>query len=309
MSLIIVSDLHLKNKEPFLSASRKFLNWLNENYSSYKLLFLGDCFDSSAPIWEVYSIFKEFLLSRSNHTYLLQGNHDLSKSKGCALSSFGLLDEISVYEDKAEVFTTDNLNCLILPFKYDYKDYSHIEGNFDFIFSHIVPTKVQFANEGIDFPNIKGIFIHGHTHIFKEKEYIDTYMNKHIILGVPLSTRNGEDQKHQIIEIDDNKNITYIDVPYYFKYETINYGEEPTNKNNILNIINAPNRKLVFEKYKDYYIREEGIELLRTETTKEDYKKEFESANILQKFKKYAEDKGLSKEVLECCSTKLSQIV
>ena len=68
-------------------------------------------------------------------------------------------------------------------------------------------------------------------------------------------------------------------------------------------------RKECKEKYKDYYIRDAGIKLLRTENTAETFKEAFEHSTILDKFKGYAKDKGLSKEVLECCSQRLSQIV
>ena len=309
-SLIVISDLHLKNKEPYLSASKSFLKWLLENYNEDDMLFLGDCFDSSAPMWEIYKVFKEFLLERKSSTYILNGNHDQSKSKGCSLSSFGLLDNVYIFEREENV-QIDILNCMMLPFKYDYRTYEQLEGKYDYIFSHIVPVKAQFANEGIEFKNLHGIFIHGHTHIFKEKEYIDEYGNKHIILGVPISTRHLEDQHHQIIKItyDRSKTLEYIDVPFYFKHETIKYGETPTSITNIINVIDAPNKKLVFEKYKEYYIREAGIKLLRTENTEETFKKEFEDANILDKFKKYSSDKALSKEVAECCSTRLLQII
>jgi len=310
MSLIVIGDIHLKNKEPFLSASKKFLNWLSENYNEEDMIFLGDCFDSSSPLWEVYKVFKEFLMNRKALTYILNGNHDKSKNRGCSLSSFNLLDNVTVFEEEEEC-QIDILNCMLLPFKYNYREYAELEGKYDYIFSHIVPIKAQFSSEGIKFKTLHGIFIHGHTHIFKEKDYLDEYGNKHIILGVPISTRHAEDQHHQIIEInyDRNKTLEYIDVPFYFKHETVSYGEVPESKENIINVIDAPNKKLVFEKYKEYYIREAGIKLLRTENTQGTFKQEFESANILQKFQKYSADKNLSKEVSEECSTRLSQII
>ena len=307
MSLIVISDLHLKNKEPFLSATKQFLNWLVENYNEDEFIFLGDTFDSSAPVWEVYKVFKEFLMQRSHRcTFILQGNHDTSRNKGCSVSSFNLFNNVKIYQEEQEVLI-NNINCLFLPYKDNYRNYEELAGSYDFIFTHVTPVEAQFANEGIRFPKLKGMFIHGHTHI--QKDYKDEFGNKHIILGVPISTRHLEDQSHRLIKIKDDKTIEYIDVPYYFKYETINYSDEPTFKNNILNIKNAPNRKLVYEKYKDYYIRDAGIELLRTEATKEDFNKEFEKSTILDKFKLYAKDKGLSQEVLECCSLRLSKIM
>lgn len=304
--MIIIGDLHLKNKEPYLSASKKFLDYLTEQYDDVNMIFLGDVFDSSAPIWEVYKIFKEFLLKRKAYTYILNGNHDMSKSKGCSLSSFNLLDKIKVFEEE-EVIEIDDLNCLMLPFKYDYKSYENLEGKYDFIFTHIMPVETQFANEGLEFSKLKGCFIHGHNHI--QLDYTDKYPNQHCILGVPLPTRHGEDQDHRIMKIDDKGKLEIIKVPFYFKHETIKYGETPSSTTNIINVIDAPNKKLVYEKYKEYYIRDAGIKLLRTENTQESFKAEFEEGNILDKFKKYSSDKALSKEVAECCSTRLLGII
>jgi predicted phosphodiesterase len=306
MSLIVVGDLHLKNKVPFFQYQKEFLDWLLSNYNDKVIMILGDIFDSSSPIWEVYKEFKEFLLKRNNETHIIVGNHDISKSKGCSLSAFNLIDKVTVYEDKSEMYI-ENINCIILPYNYSYKEYEKLEGEFDFIFTHITPTEVQFANEGIEFPNLKGIFVHGHTHI--QNLYRDKYNNIHYILGVPIESRHLENQQHHIMEIDSDKNIKLIDVPFFFTHETVKYGDIPSNKRNIINVIDAPNKKLVYEKYKDYYIRDTGIKLLRTENTAETFKEAFEHSNILDKFKTYAVDKGLSKEVLECCSQKLLQIV
>lgn len=305
LSLICIGDLHLKNKEPFLSTSQDFLNWLIENHNDNEMILLGDVFDSSAPVWEVYKIFKDFLLKRKNMTYLIKGNHDDSKMKGDSLSSFDLFDNVKVFEIK-ETIQIQSYNCLILPFTHDYKSYEELEGKCDFIFTHITPTECQFANEGIEFPKLKGLFIHGHTHM--QKDFVDKFANQHCVLGTPYETRHLENQNHRLLKIKEGK-VETIQVPFFFTHETINYGDEPTNNKNILNVKNAPNRKLVYEKYRNYYIRENGIELLRTESTQEDFKKEFEKSNILDKFKMYAKDKGLSQEVLECCSIRLSKIL
>jgi hypothetical protein len=255
-------------------------------------------------MWNVYKIFKEFLMRRQNKTYILEGNHTLSKAKGSAIESFSLLDNVFVYREETEV-VIENQNCLMLPFTYDYKNFQELEGKYDFIFTHLMPKETQFADEGVSFPKIKGTFIHGHNHI--QSEFFDSYGNQHYVLGTPYATRHLEDQNHKIFEIY-NKYIETIKVPIYFQHETISYEEVPTNKNNILNVIDAPNKKLVYEKYKEYYIRDAGIKLLRTENTENTFKQEFEKATILEKFKKYSVDKVLSKEVSEECSLRLLSI-
>lgn len=302
--MIIVGDLHAKTKQPYRNAIREFLEWLLENYKDQEVVFLGDIFDSSSPHSEIEHEVINYI-SQFKHAHLLSGNHDQSKIVGNTLIPHQIHNNITVYDDSIDNII-DNNKCLFLPYKYNCKDYELLEGEYDWIFVHCMPIEKQFANEGIKL-NLKGNYIWGHHHI--QDNYTDEKANCHFIIGTPLETRHLENQKHRIFEIGDDKHIKTIDVPFFFTHETINYGDEPSNKNNILNIKNAPNRKLVYEKYKDYYIRDEGIELLRTENTQEEYKQQFEKGNILQKFQQYAQDKGLSKEVLECCSQKLSQIV
>lgn len=306
INMIIVGDLHLKQKEPFFTASKQFLNWLDENYRESEILFAGDVFDSSSPMWIVYKEFKEFLMKRKNYTYIIKGNHDTSKNKGCSLSAFNLVPNVTVYEDAQEI-EIQNHKCLILPFIYDYKSFQELEGEYDFIFTHLMPKEFQFGDEGVEFSKLKGKFIHGHHHM--RADFQDRFNNKHYIIGAPYETRHLEAQVHRILEINDNKEIKEIEVPKFFTHETIVYGQEPSSKMNIINVIDAPGKKLVYEKYKDYYIRDAGIKLLRTENTKESFKHEFESANILEKFKKYSQENNLSKEVSEECSSRLLRII
>jgi calcineurin-like phosphoesterase family protein len=301
---IVVGDLHAKSKEPYRSAIKSFFGWLLENYKDEEIVFLGDIFDNSSPHADIELEIIEFI-SQFKHSHLITGNHDRSDTKGNTLLPHIIHKNISIYEDVTEIELEGN-KCLILPFRNDNKKYELLEGKFDFIFTHIMPKEFEFASEGLEFKNLRGCFIHGHHH--SQEDYTDTQINQHCILGVPLETRNGEQQKHRILGIKEGK-IKTINVPLYFTHETISYGEEPTSKNNILNIIDAPNKKLVFEKYRGYYIREAGIKLLRTENTKETFSQEFDKANILQKFKKYSIEKNISKEVNEECSTRLSMII
>lgn len=306
MSLIVVGDLHLKLKEPFFQVSKQFLNWLDETYRFQEMIFVGDIFDSSSPMWIVYKEFKEFLMKRRNYTYIVKGNHDTSKNKGCSLSAFNLIDNVIVYEDYQEV-EIQNHKCLILPFIYDYKSFQDLSGEYDFIITHLMPKEFQFGDEGVEFSKLKGKFIHGHHHI--RADFQDRFNNEHIIVGVPYETRNGEAQSHRIIEIKNDKSICEIDAPLFFTHETVSYGQEPSSKMNIINVVDAPSKQMVYDKYKEYYIRDTGIKLLRTENTKESFKQEFESANILEKFKKYSQENNLSKEVSEECSSRLSRII
>ena len=162
-----------------------------------------------------------------------------------------------------------------------------------------------FDNSKISFENIKNSYIiYGHYHIQKDI-YEDENYNKHHIIGVPIETRNGENQKHKIIYIKDT--LQEISLPLYFTFENIQYGEFPKNKNNILNIKNAPSLKAVYELYKGYYIREEGIEINRSQSLEIDditnkQHKSFNEITLQEKFKLFIDYKNINNErvVKEC---------
>jgi hypothetical protein len=309
MSFILIGDIHCKEKQPFKNASIDFLNWILQNFKNDIIIQGGDFFDSSShhhkyidEILQILSQFKDFRI--------INGNHDQSQRLGSILLPFRQHKNITIYDEVSEI-NVDGINILILPYRHNYKEYESIEiedYKFDYSISHITPIQEQFSNEGIEL-KFKVNVAHLYNHIHRYREFIDNYGNASLITGSIMDTRYGEqDWEKNIYRIHKN-NYEKINVPFFFTHETLNYGDIPTNKTNILNIINAPSKKLVYEMYKDYFIRDNGIELLRTEITKDDYKQQFEKSNILQKFQQYAQDKGLSQEVLECCSQRLSKIV
>jgi hypothetical protein len=286
--MIIISDLHLKENQPFQDAQKEFLKWLDEKFPNDILIFLGDCFDSSAPMWSIYSLFKSFLMNRERQVYIIQGNHSLSKRKGSALKGLHLIPNVKVFFEMEEC-TIENQRCLFMPHIYrDLKEtYEKIEGAFDFIFTHLTPWFAPFSEvTGITFSkNLKGQFIHGHEHINCKRD-------NHLILGVPYITRHKEqDKKFQVLEITQNKELIFYDVPQFFTYETISYGEEPTSKNNILNIKNTPSIIDAYSKYKDYYIRDDGIELKINEDINQTLS--FDSSDIKQEFMTFCKEENI----------------
>jgi len=309
--MIVIGDLHLKNKEPFLSAQKKLLQFIENTYPNEILIFLGDIFDNSSPHWNVYKLFKSFLINHNNTIYLLTGNHDYSKIKGNVLHPFSLLPNVTVIETITNI-PIENKTCLFVPYLQNSDIYSTINGTYDYIFCHVTPEKYQFYNEGIHFHNIKNSYIiYGHYHIQKDI-YEDENYNKHHIIGVPLETRNGEQQNNKLIVVTDT--IQEISLPLYFTFENIQYGEFPKNKNNILNIKKAPSLKAVYELYKGYYIREEGIEFIKENNTfisldtNKQYKS-FTELTLSEKFILFKEEKNITNDmVVQECLYRLSQI-
>ena len=295
--MIAIGDLHLKKKEPYYKNNKKFLDYLNDKYPYETLIFTGDETDTSSPEWDVFDYFSTFVKNRKSPVYIIGGNHTYSYRKGSVLEGLQHVPNVHVILEPTEIILY-NLKCLFLPYKYDAKEYEKLTGTYDYIFTHITPVECAFANEGIQL-QVKGTRIHGHTHI--QTDFIDKITrDQHYVIGVPLPTRNGENQNHRILGIED-KQVNIINIPKFMEIKTISYGHFPEEKDNLYNITDAPSYDAVYQKYKDYYIRDKGISLLRTELTQQT-EEMFSVGSLREKLQKYLKDeKIVSKEVYACC--------
>jgi len=257
-------------------------------------------------MWKVYEMFYEFLSKRKNKTYILKGNHDISSNKGFCLSSISHGHKgVFVYEEKAEV-EIEGIKCLMLPWIHNYKEeYEQIKWKGDYCFLHVTNSEDAFGSEGVELKDIDAIQIYGHTHTRR------LVNDRKIVQGVPLATRNKE-VVNPLIKIIDNNTYEFVDMPIYFEFQTLEYQQLPENKNNILNIINAPSSKAVYETYKGYYVRDEGIELLRTENeqTLSEMKQVFEGMNLVNSFVEYEkEETHLKKEIYDEAISRLNRVI
>ena len=277
--ILVIGDMHLKNKEPYFTAQKEFLNWVDEKYPKHELLFLGDVFDTSSPAWNVFETFKSFISNRKGNVHILEGNHDKSAQKGSAVQNLQIgIDNVYVYTERQEI-VIDGKKCLVCPYTYDKSIYEDFSWNGDYCFLHLTNKEDAFGDEWVNTEGIKATQIFGHTHTFRE-------VNKNkIVLGVPVPTRNLE-INNNIIEITDS-GYSYIKHPEYFNFEDIKYGDFPDNKNNILNIKDAPSIMSVYDMYKDYYVRYEGITFITDEEKDDSDVFDFNSDNLEISWKDY----------------------
>lgn len=293
--MIVIGDLHIKRKEPFLSSIRSFFEWLLQNYKDEIIVLLGDLYDSSSPHGNVED-FTAHYLKQFKEVHIITGNHDYSAKQGLSLLQLRQHDNIFVYNDVTEVKIEDS-KCLLLPFKYSgiKEEYEQLTGKYDFVFSHITHPKEAFGDEGIELKVGADYYIYGHVHT--QKDY-----GNHIILGVPIPTRHLEHNQVCRIANISKKKVDIIETPVYFTYEDVEYGEMPVNKNNILNIKNAPSLISVLYKYKEFYIRDEGVTIAL-----EDQDEEMEDIididvdSFKATFVEYSKEKHISKEIVDCC--------
>lgn len=300
--MIIISDLHIKSKEPYYSSIKQFLNYLLEHYPDEDVVQLGDLFDSStahsSTLYEIIGILKKF-----KKIHILQGNHDISRRAGLITEPFKHYDNIIVYDKMTEV-EIEGHKCLMLPWIYNAKEiYEQVEWSGHYCFSHLTNKEDSFNGEYVDLSKIHSCRIYGHTHTTR-----DLGENGYV-MGVNIPTRNLEISNPFIRIGKEEDTFEFIESPKYFEYQTLKYGEFPENKNNILNIKKAPSYPSVYEMYKDYYVRKEGIEILRTENDATIADKEFESGNIIDRFARYAKEKEVSKEIYECANRYLQEVI
>jgi hypothetical protein len=257
--IIFVGDLHCKEESPYRESCISFLNWLYDNYGDATILHGGDLFDSSSHhhdlVHEVVTIVSKFKDFR-----IITGNHDRSGRLGNIIKPFSNYKNITVYEKKEEV-SIEGIDFLILPYrKADLPEYSSIEGVWDYSLSHITPIQEAFGDEGTEL-RFKARVAHVFAHIHRYRKYVDNFGNNCLIAGSVVNTRYGEQDWEKNIYVIQKHEYIRVPVPQTFTYETIEFGSFPINPSNILNIVNAPDKNSVFNVYKNYHIRESGIEI------------------------------------------------
>jgi len=299
--------LHLKKKEPYWSGQKDLLLWLCQ-YCKQDLIFLGDVYDSSSPHNLVTAEFIQFCQEWPNQIYIIQGNHEYSRQKGSALAPLQKLQNVNIIFEIKRTVVEQKWTCVFLPYRYNFEEmklYENIKESWgdgtkgiDYVFTHITPPEAAFADEGIQLDLEAKKIIHGHTHIQK---IFRSNGIEHIILGVPQTTRNLEQNfTKQILEITE-EDFKFIDCPVFMTIEDIEFDQEPQSKNNLLNVKNAPSIVSVYERYPPnlgYYIREEGIQLIeRDSSLKATHKKfEFDQSSIESKFVDFALKNAVSDE-------------
>jgi hypothetical protein len=300
MSIIVVGDIQIQNQEPQRSSCLKFLQWLLENHKDDTILQAGDFFDKSSihhnltdEVLEILMQFKDFRI--------LSGNHDFSDRLGNILKPWRHYNNITIYTKQTE-FEIDGISFIVLPsLPYNEKEeYEKIEGQWDYSICHFTPIQEAFGGEGIELKfktNIAHLFAHIHRH----REFIDNFGNKALITGSVINYRYGEQEWEKNIYKITKEGYEKIKVPFFFTYETLEFGQEPSDPNNILNIKEVPSWEELHKKYGNYNIRREGLEFIQTEENLTFDRKEFEHSDLAQKFNIFSIDAGIPKNVEERC--------
>lgn len=313
MKFIELGDIHLKNKEPYLTGLKKLFNYLIEKYGDYILLQSGDFFDTSVPHYDyIYSIGADFLKS-FKEVHLITGNHDVSQIRGNCLTTLSRIQNIHVYDSIEDVQIGDvRVKFIPYPFKKSIRDMLEDTSKLkdcDLSLSHTSPIGKNFGMDEYlyKFKSTLGHdFGHVHNHMNFTIEGIP-----HCVLGVPQTTRNLEHLFKKYIKIYDDGKVTIEQLPEFMTIEDVRYGDEPSSKDNFINVYDAPSVDSVEEKYKSYNIRREGIRLLRTELSSNTLDSKLDSIlgskKLINTFMQYAKDNSISDEVIRSVLDSLNE--
>lgn len=269
-NIIVVGDIHLREKEPYYTQGRMFLKWLFESeHNSNKniLLLLGDIVERINATHELLEIYLDYFLNKSNfkEIWILQGNHDTAIIKdsynqiqhSTVLSVFNPLKNVKIIK-KAMIFDLTQdipLRMLFLP-HYDpvsdmIKEYSSINDNneFDYCFHHIEDETQHFGKSYVNLSslNVKN-YLCGHIHnetITKGGHY----------LGSPTFNSKNEKDKIPYIAVIDVKTKKYnlLKVPIFITYKDISYPNKIEKEDiiTIYTIFDSIDKQTTIEYYKE----------------------------------------------------------
>jgi predicted phosphodiesterase len=278
VKLIVIGDLHLRYKEPYYSAVKKWMEWFLQsdyNIEDNILIQLGD--DTESAINKSY-VNRDLIWFYQNikckSKIVLQGNHDLSDEHGSNLEI--LRNEVDIdIVDKPRIMNIEGLQCLFLPHisstlygtemeKYYSSLYDRCEnreypwqGTFDYAFGH-VEDETQKRSEKHKVCDLSKLDIKtrvfGHIHTYN-MDVGGSY------LGSVSPNSSTEVNKHAFIySIDlDNGRSTVIECPIYLNYYSVTYPDPlPEIKEDffLLKISKSVDRKTSVEYYEKEAIKQ-----------------------------------------------------
>jgi hypothetical protein len=318
--IVVIGDLHIKNKEPWMSAVDGFFSWLrmwdeqqSENNVTY--VFTGDIIDEHTPPGQVHSILASTFftgrLQNANHVYIIQGNHDIGRHTS-GIEYLNVSDNVTVVKTLQEI-EVNQVKILCLPYFYktstDQPNMRELYENlpkeynktYDLIIGHIADETDGCFGTGIDLSKndkLSGKRVLGHIHHSESDNFI----------GVPIITRYNERDHEPVIQVYDASDLSksFVDVPKFIQYETITYGDpvpcsqkhinEEFTQHIIYDIEDAPSRDAAYNKYSEIYIRE-----VEVKPSKEDQEirelVEADNLSVQEYFKQFVDTNKVNKEV------------
>jgi len=265
-NIILLSDDHIRQESPFFESKQLFFDWVHNaswNNKNNILIHCGDLFHRANPSPKEYQLaFNFFSNVLFDKIYLIAGNgqHEYNYSRNSyAIDPLSSIKNVEcIYKPK--ILDIDSVKILCLPWipnkVYDdidsmkeyYEDLPEefVLPKYDYVLGHFASK--EFFGDEINVEYLYGKKRMGHIH-FPDETY----------LGANTITRYDEKGKDMFVHMIDcaSKKESTILIPKFLEYEDIEYPTIPEEKEHeyrIYDIINAPDRKIAEEHYKDYHV-------------------------------------------------------
>lgn len=253
--MLVIGDLHLMRNWIKKQQVENFFEWLHKQDCFTKeknIVFLGDLFEIPCPDVSLVVFYLQVFskIWKDKTIYLLEGNHDHNLTEN-ALDYFTVLDNVKLIKDLQEL-EIEGRKCLFLPdYSYEGTDklpmeeyYSSLKGEYDYIFAHVMDETQNFGSKFCDLKNVKGKRLFGHIHT-------STLEKGGNYLGSAVKNSSTEKDDNKVLALINADGLKLVQVPSFLEYETVNYGDEPNCKDNLLllNVTGAPSKAEAEEFY------------------------------------------------------------
>lgn len=262
--LCIIGDIHTQDNPAKLKQCQSFFKWFLEseyNTEEWDKLFLGDLYEDPEPSNQSTGAVLLFLYSLKGSIHIVTGNHDRNPDTN-ALDIYRALQSVTVYDRDTEV-DLGGLKCLLLPHMdtqslglppmTEYYNTvipeKYTKDSYDYIFHHLEDDTKHFGEKFVDTSVLKGKVVAGHVHTADIKE------GGHYLGSV---CKNSKDERNDTKLLGcisyDTKKISYVDIPSFLEFETLEYPNLPESfdKNTLYTILKAPTKRDAL----DFYTRE-----------------------------------------------------
>lgn len=324
--VVILGDLHLRDKEPFKQSARDILKWITNNpiinNPETVLVHLGDFLDCSINNGTLNEISLGFFKCLANRKiYVVSGNHDQDRDSS-ALEVLETLDNVEVI--KEETFKTiQDKNFLFLPHIYtDEKGttmeerYSNLsyEEEIDYCFAHIFDETKKFHKKqricDLSNLNIKQR-VFGHDHSFN----LDKGGNYLGSLQPNSASEKGNDHYGYLIDFESDED-SFIPIPKYIEYYSVSYPDplpEIEVKYPILNIMESLDRNDSVNFYREEAKKKDIMltinKVFRKKVMNDKEEIESEGEQVINSDLDYFEQFQVQKELSEGVSTIIRRII
>lgn len=309
--MLVIGDLHLTENWIKRLQVENFMNWLNKQdclINSKTIILLGDLFEIPTPPAYLVAFYLQ-LFSRAwadKNIIIVRGNHDVNLEED-SLDHFSYMDNVTIVKDLKEL-DIEGHKCLLLP-HYNHEGtnkppmheyYSSLKGSYDYIFAHVMDETQSMGGlikNVCDLSNIKGKKLFGHVHTPNVKQGGN-------YLGSAIKNSSTEKSDNKILALIKEESLEFIDVPSFMEYETVDYGEDISNKDTLvlLNVLNAPTKNEAQTFYETKYknVKCNKIITKRQQFLDTEVVKETDDRNTWRIF---CEEKKISEPVRVICET------